>query len=135
MDKISGIIPSSARVMAVDMKEAPPIRPGTPSFGRPEGVSALRGPPEIEHGPLDWHSKDMQHAEVAKRLTDGFFMHKQAASAAPTSNSKIESDEESKSEMRPELRSDLRDEIPTIDLIASQPEGLYPKGSFLNRMA
>lgn len=42
MDKISGIIPGSARVTAVDLKEASPVRPGTPSFGRPEGVSSLK---------------------------------------------------------------------------------------------
>lgn len=42
MQKISGIIPSSARVSNVDMKEAPPVRPGTPGFGRMEGISSLR---------------------------------------------------------------------------------------------
>ncbi len=41
MDKISGIVPSSRRVSSVDLKNAPPIRPGTPSFGRPQGVSTL----------------------------------------------------------------------------------------------
>ncbi|MDX9731104.1 MAG: hypothetical protein RBT63_04980, partial [Bdellovibrionales bacterium] len=42
MEKISGILPSSSRAKPVDPKEASPVRPGTPSFGRPEGVSSLR---------------------------------------------------------------------------------------------
>ena len=41
MDKISGIIPSSRRVSSVDLQNAAPVRPGTPTFGRPIGISTL----------------------------------------------------------------------------------------------
>lgn len=42
MEKISSVLPSSKRVAAVDMTEAPPVRPGTPTFGRAEGTSSIR---------------------------------------------------------------------------------------------
>ena len=42
MDKISGIIPNSARVAAVDMRDTATVRPGSPSFGRTEGANSLR---------------------------------------------------------------------------------------------
>lgn len=45
MEKISGIIPSSRRVSSVDLQNANPVRPGTPTFGRPIGISTLA--PEI----------------------------------------------------------------------------------------
>lgn len=41
MEKISGIVPSSRRVSSVDLKNSPPVRPGTPSFGRAQGISTL----------------------------------------------------------------------------------------------
>ena len=37
MDKISGIIPANARTKSVDVSSAQPVRPGAPSWGRPEG--------------------------------------------------------------------------------------------------
>ncbi len=39
MQKISSILPSSPRVKSVDLSDSHPIRPGTPSFGRPVGNS------------------------------------------------------------------------------------------------
>ena len=39
MEKISGILPASARITSVDMKNSGVARSGSPSFGRPQGVS------------------------------------------------------------------------------------------------
>ena len=39
MEKISGIIPATPRVVSVDLSEARPLRPGVPSFGRPVGIT------------------------------------------------------------------------------------------------
>lgn len=39
MEKISSIVPRSRRVSATDLSAAPAVRPGTPTFGRPVGVS------------------------------------------------------------------------------------------------
>lgn len=41
MEKISGIVPSSARVTSVDLQSTGAARPGMPSFGRPQGISSL----------------------------------------------------------------------------------------------
>lgn len=41
MEKISRILPSNPRVQAVDLKSSAPVRPGTPQFGRPVGISSL----------------------------------------------------------------------------------------------
>lgn len=42
MEKLSSILPTSPRVKNVDMTDAHPVRPGTPSYGRPVGISAVR---------------------------------------------------------------------------------------------
>jgi hypothetical protein len=41
MDKISSILPQNARVTSVDLEEAPPARPGSPSFGRKVGRNTV----------------------------------------------------------------------------------------------
>lgn len=41
MDKISNILPPSARVRAADVADAQPARPGAPNFGRTEGKNSL----------------------------------------------------------------------------------------------
>lgn len=38
MEKISGILSSSARVTSVDLDESPPARPGSPNIGQKQGV-------------------------------------------------------------------------------------------------
>ncbi|MGZ3770523.1 MAG: hypothetical protein ACXVCP_10340 [Bdellovibrio sp.] len=41
MDKISGIIPASARTSVADVSVAQPARPGALALGRPEGKNSL----------------------------------------------------------------------------------------------
>ena len=41
MDKISNILPPSARVRAAEVADAQPARPGAPNFGRPDGRNSL----------------------------------------------------------------------------------------------
>lgn len=87
MEKISGIIPSSPRVASVDMREAAPVRPGTPGFGRPEGVNNLRDRElaravaapvgersvEIQQAQMDWRGKEERGAAIAKTMSERFF--------------------------------------------------------------
>lgn len=42
MDKLSSILPSSSRITSVDLEEAPPTRPGSPTFGQKVGVNSVR---------------------------------------------------------------------------------------------
>lgn len=37
VEKISGIVPANARTRSVDVSSAQPVRPGAPTWGRPEG--------------------------------------------------------------------------------------------------
>lgn len=41
MEKISGILPASARTSVTDTSLAQPARPGAPAFGRPMGKNSL----------------------------------------------------------------------------------------------
>lgn len=41
MEKISGILPPSARTRSADIADAQPARPGAPSLGRPMGKNSL----------------------------------------------------------------------------------------------
>lgn len=80
MDKISGILPSSQRVSSVDMKNSHPVRPGTPSFGRPEGTSTLRGKrvPTTETAMAKHQnlmaSREHRQAKMVSDLADQFFL-------------------------------------------------------------
>jgi hypothetical protein len=92
VEKISSIIPSSARVASVDMREAAPVRPGAPGFGRPEGANAGRerekelarnavAQPttsqkgdEARQAQMDWRSKEDRGAAIAKSMSDKFFI-------------------------------------------------------------
>lgn len=41
MEKLSSILPTSPRVRSVDMDEAPPARPGAPSYGKKAGRNTV----------------------------------------------------------------------------------------------
>lgn len=172
MEKISGIIPGSARVTSVDLKEASPVRPGTPAFGRPEinrgmndlkqelGINSTAQKALNAHNELsDWRSKDAKHAAVVSELTDKFFVKNQKevepsgargtsgvtmpqlrATAMDVASRPAGFKTDSTGSFRaaqngfsrPAFFDDMEEEsLPAL----SQPEGLYPKGSFIDRTA
>jgi hypothetical protein len=171
MEKISGIIPNSSRVAAVDLKEAPPVRPGTPGFGRAEGVSSLRENAIVaqETAPkaaglqmdqMDWRSKDLFHAKVAQNVTENFFgknnraadakaedrdpasvsassFFNRAMSSKPAGfkSQDIAPIRLSEPEIEGDDEIDIGKPLSMSEIPARQPEGLYPKGSFINRVA
>lgn len=81
MDKISGILPGSTRVTSVDLDSASPVRPGTPGFGSPTGRSTsgnIQRSSAVKVNPTSidvprWKTKEDESAEIAKRVSDGFF--------------------------------------------------------------
>lgn len=96
MEKISGIVPSSRRVSSVDLKSAPPVRPGTPTFGRPVGISTLAEAETAAKNELnklstadraiarqkelaDKRSLSEKGPELIQDMTDRFFMQKKKA--------------------------------------------------------
>ena len=91
MEKISSIIPSSARVQSVDLGSSHPIRPGQPSFGRPVGTSTLAGETRAETIAADAaEQKKMRDQEkMVQTLTDAFFMNqvkKSEVASAPVAD-------------------------------------------------
>lgn len=148
MEKISGIIPSSARVASVDLKESGPVRPGTPGFGRPEGASALRDAKigqtasraaKLSQEQLDWRSKDMQNAATVRELSDRFF-NGNKKSAVDDVIEGITEKEMNAAPLAPARTSvPAGFNMPNVSLPmetateeTSQPEGLHPRGSFVD---
>lgn len=87
MQKISGILPNTPRIAAVDMRDGHAARPGGPTFGRPEGTSggSKHRPTERttaqlasqKHNELlDVRTKSQKDADIVRRISDGFFMRK-----------------------------------------------------------
>ncbi len=161
MEKISGIVKASPRLTSVDLSEAPPVRPGTPGFGRPQAVSSLAEKSEpafgraVERGSrahsemMDWRTKDSQMAAIATELSDKFFIrnksqaghdmkHDELSDVAPMVSREASKpagfkagDFKVASGRYDYEDSGEYDELTTLQ----QPEGLFPKGSFIDRMA
>ena len=93
MDKISSILPNNARVKTVDLAESHPIRPGTPSFGRPVGANRLGDRVTLSQQALrettresaldqakvgtlndGKNPRDAKNVKIADQLTNQFFM-------------------------------------------------------------
>ena len=95
MEKISGILPPSARTKAVDIAAAQPARPGAPAFGRPMGKNSLGDRvtlsreleqmrqsgemPEAEDFPVYKKSPDSRKAKIIEDLNQKFFSPKALA--------------------------------------------------------
>ena len=170
MDKISSIIHSSPRVQAVDMRESS-VRPGTPAFGRLEGVSALaKASPNltetaarasaIADDAATWKNKDLKSAAMAAEMTKSFFAKPTppvpaAVAELPQSMPTMKpmaaqtgffADRESvpagfKADSPGAFRTTALARMPSFETSEmemgplQQPEGLYPKGSFIDRSA
>ena len=107
MDKISGILPSTNRVTNVDLKDSPASRAVNPGLAKVEGASHLQ-PSDMLNAPA-WKTRDEKRASIVSDIGNSFFM---------------------KNKPEVEVREDMPQEAH-----AAQPEGLYPKGSFIDRNA
>lgn len=156
MQKISGILGASSRVTSVDMKEAPPVRPGTPGFGRPEGVSSLRQrasavdalttAPELLGRQMEIRSKEALQAKAAANISNSFFMKNNRDVAPPAA---AEGDQMVDvmiaipvqvpvSELEPLASKPAQADYDSIAAEAKEataPEGLFPRGSFVDVVA
>lgn len=80
MDKISGIIPQTPRSAPKRINSNIPVRPGAPSFGRPEGSVEIRdrvnlsslSDPTKDIKPYK-NPRDAQHVKIAESVTKKFF--------------------------------------------------------------
>ena len=85
MEKISGIIASNARTRSVDVSNAQPVRPGAPSYGRPEGkvtkamvedkisLSSVATDRPIEAPNYKNTNSDSAKVKIIKESADRFF--------------------------------------------------------------
>ena len=80
MEKISGILPSNARIKSVDMKSSHAARPGAPAFGRQMGRTSSED--RVSFGDVTavqenlssgYNPKEARHAKIAEELTKNFF--------------------------------------------------------------
>lgn len=145
MEKISGILKPSNRVTSVDMKEAAPIRPGTPSFGRPEGTSALRDRNKVVDGMsagseahatmMHWRAKEGNNARAVGEIADRFF---------GANNREVMKSINVQAPERPQIGEADVDREPASNEVVPFENPLheepidgeyYPKGSFLNAVA
>lgn len=92
MDKISNILPPSARVRAAEIADAQPVRPGAPSFGRPAGRNSLGDrltlskqlqeslatgeEPKVETPKTYKNTAEGAKAQVIAKLSENFFSPK-----------------------------------------------------------
>lgn len=81
MEKISQIVGGSARVGAGDAKSAPPVRPGTPTFGRAVGDSPHANRSELStaqkvgaiRSEMAEQKKMRAESKLATAMTEQFF--------------------------------------------------------------
>lgn len=138
MEKISRIVRGNSRVAAVDLKGAAPVRPGTPSFGRPVGESGtvtIRTTSTADRA-LALH-KEMQQAKAAstqetamQNMADKFFMDRVSRSEPEVS--------EGAPPMQvgaPEMNAPAVDDAeaePVAQSGSSQPRKYTPRGSYID---
>lgn len=95
MEKISGILPASARTRVADVAAAQPARPGAPEFGRPMGKNSLGDRvtlskkieemkqsgalPEPEASPVYKNPAEAKKLKVVEDLNQKFFSPKSVA--------------------------------------------------------
>ena len=91
MEKISGILPSNARISTVDLSGSSPIRRGQPGFGQESAELAVRGSAKektvLENVAPAYERftqsklKARREAEIAQRASEGFFINQKQAMA------------------------------------------------------
>lgn len=141
MNKISSILPSSSRVTAVDMQDAHPIRPGTPSFGRPVGVS--HGRDHISRSSIDAQLMneslsmrqrgDLEKAKLVQDISAGFFMKRPAIEPSPAATFEVSSPDFIKSAEQYDEVFENYEAFPGLEdtAPAMEPEYLAP-GSYID---
>lgn len=148
MEKISGILKPSSRVTSVDLKDAPPVRPGMPTFGRPEGVSSLRdrgrgydgaeAAQENQGAMMHWRTKESQNSRAAEQIADRFFMNGEREPVRSINKSAPELPSMGEADVQREPASTKEAaprENPLNEEDGPVPGELYPKGSFINAVA
>lgn len=83
MEKLSSILPASPRIKSVDLSEAKPRRPGSPTFGVPEGttssqrdrvsISSRDSIEALKDNGTYKNPRDFKTSKMAEEVTKKFF--------------------------------------------------------------
>ena len=137
MEKISRIVGGNKRVAAVDLKNSAPVRPGTPSFGRPIGTST-----QVDYDPRTTAQKavellnerDQKRAvqdrdtQIVQKMADAFFAQKARFLEQPHSQPTQEFSEVAAGEgASNEAEAPISTEEPT-----EAPKQFTPRGSYVD---
>lgn len=137
MEKISGIVKGSSRVNNADLKNAPPVRPGAPGFGRPAGTStstsgsaastaekAVAKHKEI----MDARRAAAEGSKIVRHMADKFFLQ-QGSTVEDEAVSDVDINlPAAKEALKPEIKTqNISEELEQI----TDPD-LIPTGSYLN---
>jgi hypothetical protein len=145
MEKISRIVSGNARVAAVDMKNAAPVRPGTPSFGRPLGESTMSQAKGLStadravalHKEMNELRMANTHHTIAQNMADRFFMNRlrQPAPEVPmdhVSMSAMGGSEQVETDGPTSFNEDVED---LVEPMLPESPTYTPRGSFLDVQA
>ncbi len=139
MEKISGILGTSPRIKSAEVQNAPPIRPGAPSFGQPIGEVTLAQRKDLSTAQkanilreqMLEDKKRLKEKQDIEDLSAKFFMNKMDGkydvSLSPEELSSIEL-------KAPVVEQSAEGEIPLGELTQEDMK-FMPKGYYLDRSA
>lgn len=136
MEKISRIVRGNQRVAAVDLKNAAPVRPGTPSFGRPVGEStALSSSASTTasravalHNEIVEQKKANSQERIVQNMADQFFMSRMRRPDDMTTEESISVSAPAVGDKPPAPAEESTESEP----VATAPQGYTPRGSFVD---
>ncbi len=129
MEKISGILPSSARTRVTDVSASQPARPGAPEFGRPQGKNSLGDRVQLSkqleemrqtgqlpepEAPISYKTPEMSKKKVIEDLNKAFFTNPKSIAR--------ENSEVTRSEEAFNNAQDAQEFFPTKSGPAAQPK-------------
>jgi hypothetical protein len=141
VEKISHIVRGSPRVASVDLKNAPAVRPGTPSYGRPIGESPATPERTLSTASraaaLQTQLNEHRHSDndrVVQQMADQFFMSRirrpqEEHEFAP---SRFETAHGSAADADMEPGEGHTAAADADDVVQRQPEGYKPRGSYVD---
>jgi len=139
VEKISQIVKGNARVSTVDLKDAAPVRPGAPTFGRPVGESTSRRSfaestahrAAAIHNELMEKKKAVAQDETVNKLAEQFFMTRiRRPETAEVSAPEFERVDQSLS-----AREEEETESPFLTEEEEELSRYLPRGSFVDIQA
>lgn len=131
MEKISRVVRGNARVASTDLKNAAPVRPGAPSFGRPVGESTAATPSAgttaakavAIQKEMDEAKKTHAQSAIVQQMADSFFLNRvrrEDDKLAPPADGKA-----------PIHAAPVENEDGEVE-VEAPPSGYTPRGSFVD---